>query len=254
MATRSSTIDAVLKPLVAEARRRRSVYSRRSIYGPLADLRVDLTGDRAAPVIGQEPPAQVESKLSDPRKEAHPTPSPSPTPRVRTVSRSNSTTRRLANANTLRLRRQPSLNIPTYRSFPAAENSAVQSQLSSTSAVSSAGGIPMARPRASLTPQRSGSGVSARRLARSAHLHTIQADLMRDQARHGIQQQAKASTSAAMSGDGANTPRGPPSQVDLIPAVSGGPIASSPIVQWTRLHSAMAGKCTSARRSKHRSG
>jgi len=54
--SRSSTIDAVLKPLVAEARRRKSVFSHNSMSGPLSGLQIDMGSGRPPAVIGFPPP------------------------------------------------------------------------------------------------------------------------------------------------------------------------------------------------------
>jgi hypothetical protein len=51
VASRSSVINAVLKPLVAEARRRKS--QRDPSHGPLAGLSIDMGADRPPAVIGQ---------------------------------------------------------------------------------------------------------------------------------------------------------------------------------------------------------
>lgn len=72
VASRGSTIEAVLKPLVAEARRRRSIYGSKR-YGPLAGLRIDLGADRPPAVIGEGRP---QSPLSPQSPQSHDASSP----------------------------------------------------------------------------------------------------------------------------------------------------------------------------------
>lgn len=212
MATRSSTIDAVLKPLMTEARRRRSIY-RKSISGPLSGLKIDMSSvvdESQRPLASpsgedvRDSPAPYEQDVVE-----H---SPSPTPIAATkksssgsISRSNSTRR-----PTTPLRRRQLHQ--AYRSFSESVPLAVfplprsggqspqpkvsaqkekerERQMKSDSRPTS----PISRPRISLPARPTahvhtlghghGQGQGQKRLARSAHLHTIEADKVRDRAR-----------------------------------------------------------------------
>lgn len=181
VAFRGDTIEAVLKPLVAEARRRRSVYGQRSTHGPLASLSFDLNQDRSPAVIEETRPKPPSRQPTDPdQRESATTAAPTPSPRV--VSRIDSTTQRPAAPSTTRHRRQPSLLIPTFRSL-STDHSAIQGQLTTKSASPGSDGVTSPRPRVSLSPPRSSTGVPFRRLARTAHLHTIEADRLKSQVR-----------------------------------------------------------------------
>lgn len=79
VASRGSTIEAVLKPLVAEARRRRSIYGSKR-YGPLAGLRIDLGADRPPAVIGEGRPQSPLSSQSPQSNDASSPRSSSPKP------------------------------------------------------------------------------------------------------------------------------------------------------------------------------
>lgn len=166
VASRSSAIDAVLKPLVAEARRRRSFYARKNLSGPLAGLRIDMGVGRPPAVIGES------------RREEAPTPT-----RTKPLSRANS-----SRAGTPRPRKAPPA--PTFRSFSAADFPPGPTS-----------------PRSKLASRPAG---APRRLARSAHLHTIEADKFREKARQDLHNDA-----AAVQDDGVS----PTSQVeDVLPS------------------------------------
>ena len=60
IASRTSVIDAVLKPILTEAQRRRSVYNLDRAHGPLTGLRIDMGADRPPAVIGQGLPTGFE--------------------------------------------------------------------------------------------------------------------------------------------------------------------------------------------------
>ncbi|WWD17122.1 hypothetical protein CI109_101559 [Kwoniella shandongensis] len=196
--TRSSTIDAVLKPVLAEARRRRSIYGRKSISGPLTGLRIDMGHGRPPAVIGQDRPKSPEPYQDHLQSEAYDeiekqrrgsASSPTPTPRVRTLSKpmsSTSSNRRPGTPNALRQRRQPSIVIPTFRSVsttvidrPYTPSSPSGGHPHSHHNATILVGSP--RPRGSLPPSSTTSssrpsGGPPRKLARSAHLHTMEID------------------------------------------------------------------------------
>jgi hypothetical protein len=131
IASRSSTIDAALKPLIKEARRRRSVYKSSNSAGLYAEK---------SPALVHDLP---KSKIVKPG--------------------------RRPNTPSLRHRRQASLAIPNFRSFSTSDQPIQPGLLS---------------PRHGLSlPLRPTSGGIPRRLAKSAHLHTIEADRVRQQIR-----------------------------------------------------------------------
>jgi hypothetical protein len=53
IASRTTVIDAILRPIVTEAQRRRSVYNLDRARGPLTGLRIDMGADRPPAIIGQ---------------------------------------------------------------------------------------------------------------------------------------------------------------------------------------------------------
>ncbi|WVQ80238.1 hypothetical protein IAT38_002343 [Cryptococcus sp. DSM 104549] len=191
VSTRSSTIDALLHPLLAEAKRRRSIYGRKSISGPLTGLRIDMGFGRPPAIIGQDRP-QPRDPAPDPAPQPNrrdSLPSPTPTPRVRTQStreRGTPSNRPLTPSN-IRQRRTPHVMVPNLRSVSATEHLFPSA---STSGQTSSFSLASPRPRGSLPPQRAGGG-PPRRLARSAHLHTIDADRVRDKARQDARTHAK---------------------------------------------------------------
>ncbi|KAK8864573.1 hypothetical protein IAR55_001823 [Kwoniella newhampshirensis] len=191
--TRSSTMDAVLKPLLAEARRRKSIYGRKSISGPLTGLRIDMGLGRPPAVIGQDRPKSPEpynDHLQSPDHDHHElekhrrdsASSPTPTTRVRTLSKVNSASRRPGTPNAHRQRRQPSIVIPNFRSVSATVIERPYSPSSPHHGQNITTILHSPRPRASLPPPRPGGGGPPRRIARSAHLHTMEADKVRERA------------------------------------------------------------------------
>ena len=161
--SRGNAIDAVLKPLVAEARRRRSDYGRDKRYGPLAGLRIDLGADRPPAVIGQGRPKMTDADVDK---------ASTPIATYRMRPRGVSTARRPTTPNPLRQRKQL-VSSPDFRSISATDH-----------------GLPNAdgatfprspRPRGSLPPLRHQNGTAQRRLAHSSHLHSIEVDKMRRQ-------------------------------------------------------------------------
>ncbi|WVQ99509.1 hypothetical protein IAU59_006644 [Kwoniella sp. CBS 9459] len=228
--TRSSTIDAVLKPLLAEAKRRRSM--RKSFSGPLTGLRIDMGLGKPPAVIGQGrprrdsdlvPPAQRHTdrhrkqdgregdKVSDRQgsvddEDVRATSPASPTPmsslRNRHAGNRNSISRRpgTPNSSSIRARRlPPGVVLSNHRSVSATDtittaafSPPASSSALPTSAVSGGGGsvflhsgltspaYKSSQPRSSLhTPRANGLAGPSRRLARSAHLHTMEADKLR---------------------------------------------------------------------------
>ena len=188
VASRSSTIDAVLKPLVAEVRRRRSVYSRHSIYEPLADVCVDSGNQHPdKEVIGRERPSPSLAEISKPQRirQVESSPSTSLTSRVAfTTSSADAPARRSAAKTISRHSRHSSFVIPTYRSVSSSDQGHTHVQLGS--------GWTSPRPRTSMDPPRLSDGAPSRKMARSAHLHTVEADHVRDRAHNGGRQEIKA--------------------------------------------------------------
>lgn len=169
-ATRSSTIDAVLKPLMAEARRRRSVY--KSISGPLSGLAIDMGIDRPPAIIGQ--PRSATSPAFDSKP-------PWPTSNGKTVKRSDSGRRPTTPS---RHRHRPSGGpTPHVRVFSDSTPFAGSGKTDfyASPSVPFALGLKSPKPRGSLPPTRANGGT--RKLARSAHLHSIDADRVRREVR-----------------------------------------------------------------------
>lgn len=85
-ASRSSTINAILTPLLTEARRRKSdYYHKKSLSGPLAGLHIDMGAGRPPAIIGQ-----ARAQTHTPRHVLSSS-SSTPTPRVKTsLSRAGS--------------------------------------------------------------------------------------------------------------------------------------------------------------------
>jgi hypothetical protein len=133
VASRSSAIDAVLQPLVTEARRRRSIYGKDKLFGPLTGLHIDMGADRPPAIIGEGRPLSPDHGSSN-----------TPRPRAKVTPRRPGTPAK---------RRPGSLLTPNFRSFSAVDH---------VNPISP-------RPRTSLPPR----PTTHRKLARSAHLHSI---------------------------------------------------------------------------------
>jgi hypothetical protein len=164
VASRSSTIDAVLKPLVAEARRRRSM---KSISGPLSGLEIDMGSGRPPAVVGQ-PPAQKIAGMPDPSMSRHHRTSSMKrpiTPRRRHHTGPTSSYMRIFSDSTPHV-----AGILTTPPTQPVVGSPFAFDIDSDSKIS--------KPRVSLPPARIVGG--ARKLARSAHLHPIEADRVRN--------------------------------------------------------------------------
>nr|ODO04161.1 hypothetical protein L204_00516 [Cryptococcus depauperatus CBS 7855] len=164
--TRTTTIDNILTPLLVEARRRRNVYTRRSTSGPLTGLCIDMGDGRSPKVIGQgtqfEHNADSTSQL----------PSPSYTPRAKhSLSRSGSGNR----PNHLGKRRALQAPFSSLRSASATDHT-LSSNSSHASPISA---FTNPRPRVSLPSAR-----GLRKLARSSHLHSMDATMRDNQDQH----------------------------------------------------------------------
>lgn len=198
-ATRSSSIDAILKPLIAEAKRRRSVYVKRRMSGPLTGLKIDMGAGRPPAVIGLGRPGlnSASTASGEAQSPLSPTvldsPSPSPVAKISSKTPSGSKTSLTTSSSIRRphtpgMRNRRSLAVPTpFRSFSAT----LAPSGDPSSSVSLPNGLPLLspspggqqRPRQSLPPR---AGVVPRRLARSAHLHTIAADHTREKIKQDV--------------------------------------------------------------------
>lgn len=166
---------------MVEARRRRSVY--KSFSGPLAGLAIDMGSDRPPAIIGQPRTsgpnananaygnANSNSKLRDPNVDASATPGPNGMGKPAyssSVRRSDSGRRPLT----------PRRRQATGNSFPQTRVVSDGTPLLHDSASSPfLFGLKSPKARGSLPPPRA-HGLP-RKLARSAHLHTIEADRVR---------------------------------------------------------------------------
>nr|XP_019046506.1 hypothetical protein I302_05256 [Kwoniella bestiolae CBS 10118]OCF25436.1 hypothetical protein I302_05256 [Kwoniella bestiolae CBS 10118] len=185
--SRSSTINTVLKPLLAEAKRRRSIYGSKSFSGPLTGLRIDMGAGRPPAVIGEGRPKSL-SDINDSQQDINSPTSPTPTPissKTRLHGKSNSISRRpgTPNSSAMRQRRLPPGVITNFRSVSATE----PHQLSSSPVHSGSGGysnstfsnLTSPKPRGSLSSavaRQNGQTGNARKLARSSHLHMIDSE------------------------------------------------------------------------------
>jgi hypothetical protein len=179
--SRSSTIDAVLKPLVAEAKRRKSFYSHNSMSGPLSGLQIDMGSDRPPAVIGFPPPrtkshteiSGMPPSIKHQRSNSVKRPS---TPRRRYNTGPVGSNMRIFSDNTSHL---AALNTPPNTQdmgSPFAFNTTnpnVNGNGNTTPSFRSP------KPRISLPASRMVN--SQRKLARSAHLHPMEADKVRRQ-------------------------------------------------------------------------
>lgn len=176
--SRSSTIDAVLKPLLAEAKRRKSFYSHNSMSGPLSGLQIDMGSDRPPAVIGSLPPrSKSQTEISGiPSSIRH--------------QRSNSvkrplTPRRRHNTgpvgNGMRIFSDSTPHLPTFNTPP--NNQDMGSPFAFNTPTTNVNGnlntnttpnFRSPKPRISLPASRMVN--SQRKLARSAHLHPMEAD------------------------------------------------------------------------------
>ncbi|WVQ74004.1 hypothetical protein IAR50_003585 [Cryptococcus sp. DSM 104548] len=180
VASQSRTIDAFLSPLLTEARRRKNIYDRKKNSGPLTGLRIDMGAGRPPAIIGQPRPR------APPPPEPGRTPtSPTPTPRVKDLSRHGSHHSSGRRPTTPGKKRAPQLGTSALRSVSDAHYYDFGSPVSSApntavSAAVSGVGASLASPR----PRVSFPGnprAPARKLARSSHLHTMEADRVRAQ-------------------------------------------------------------------------
>lgn len=163
VASRSSTIDAVLKPLVAEARRRKSM---KSISGPLSGLEIDMGSGRPPAVVGQSQTHKTAGMpdLSISRHQRTSSMKRPITPRRRHHTGPTSPYMRIFSDSTPHL-----AGILTTPPTQPTMGSPFAFNLDSNSKIS--------KPRGSLPPARIVGGT--RKLARSAHLHPMEADRVR---------------------------------------------------------------------------
>jgi hypothetical protein len=177
--SRSSTIDAVLKPLVAEARRRKSVYN--STSGPLSGLQIDMGSDRPPAVIGFQPPrhqAQPQTQASD---GLPPAPLSTRHQRTNSMKRPSTPSRRRhytgpggIGINNMRIFSDSTPHLAALHTPPNPPQ-----QMGSPFTLHSS--LKSPKPRNSLPPPRVVNTHSQRKLARSAHLHPMEADQVRRQ-------------------------------------------------------------------------
>jgi hypothetical protein len=175
--SRSSTIDAVLKPLVAEARRRKSGFS--SISGPLSGLQIDMGSDRPPAVIGFPPnkdrqPNEISGLPSSIRHQ-----------RTSSVKRPSTPSRRrhhtgpgLVGSN-MRIFSDSTPHLAGLFTPPNLHPSQHSDYMASPPTTKNVNSLNGPKPRTSLPPSRTIN--SQRKLARSAHLHPMEADRVRRQ-------------------------------------------------------------------------
>ncbi|ODN80517.1 hypothetical protein L202_02743 [Cryptococcus amylolentus CBS 6039] len=174
VASQSRTIDAFISPLLTEARRRKNIYDRKSISGPLTGLRIDMGAGRPPAIIGQPRP-RAPSDSAPGRSPA----SPTPTPKVKGLSRHGSSSTSNRRPITPGKKRAPQLVTPAFRSVSDARyDFASPIASASITALDAAASLVSPRPRVSFpgNPR-----APPRKLARSSHLHTMEADRVRGQ-------------------------------------------------------------------------
>lgn len=180
--SRSSTIDAVLKPLVAEARRRKSFYSHSSMSGPLSGLQIDMGSDRPPAVIGFPPPRNksqpdfsgLPSSIRHQRSNSVKRPS-TPRRRHHTGPIGN-------NGNNMRIFSDSTPHLASLHTPPDTHDMGSPFAFNTPHANGNGNTTPNLRspkPRISLPASRIVN--RQRKLARSAHLHPMEADKVRRQ-------------------------------------------------------------------------
>ena len=163
VATRSETIDTLLKPLLVEVKRRQSQYSRKRLSGPLSGLRIDVGVDTPSLLLSHTR-AQTEPFFHNPGDDKETAPkrytlddpplSPSPI-KHKKLGRSNSLGKRPLTPIIFKHRRVPSpALVTTFRSFSTSDGPALASQR--------------------------GPLDGRRRLAKSSHLHALPSDVAHD--------------------------------------------------------------------------
>ncbi|OWZ78967.1 hypothetical protein C365_02616 [Cryptococcus neoformans Bt85] len=169
-ASRSSTINAILTPLLTEARRRKSdYYHKKSLSGPLAGLHIDMGAGRPPAIIGQ-----ARAQTHTPRHVLSSS-SSTPTPRIKTsLSRAGSGHR--PNISSLKRRGiVPQVSIPSSefalspRPLPLPLTNGHNQAAPSNPKPSRASFPPPRLPPHPQPPSLS------RKLAQSAHLHNLHA-------------------------------------------------------------------------------
>ncbi|WWC62151.1 uncharacterized protein I303_104743 [Kwoniella dejecticola CBS 10117] len=213
--SRSSTIDAVLKPLLAEAKRRRSIYGSKSFSGPLTGLRIDMGAGRPPAVIGQGRPKSL-SDLNDaliPQVDSPTSPTPTPVSaksHARSLGKSNSIKR----SGTPRQRKLPPGVLTNFRSVSATDHLPGQVPLNTSSSsplYTSSSGLTSPRPRGSLSSSLNKPNGPTKKLARSSHLHIIDSDRRKSKSPRPIHTSTLTSPvngdERTIAGDGFETPR-----------------------------------------------
>lgn len=147
--SKSVTVDAALKPLFAEARRRRSIYSQRRLQEIVPRPGIDLTGDHSPPttLVHREEKEHTTSSLPETRPQVNPygrQPIPLGGPRQR---------------------RQPATFNTSHRSFPVSSQHIVKDQANTRTRNS------MPSPIDSVIPKR---------ISRDRHSPLIKAEYTRD--------------------------------------------------------------------------
>lgn len=172
-ASRSRTINAILTPLVTEARRRQTdYYHRKNRSGPLAGLHIDMGAGRPPAVIGQARPKSPRSPRPPSAQTQTPThrhvQSSTPTPRLKT------SLSRIGSAHTSLKRRgvvpQVSIPIPSYRP-PVSSSEFTSPQPPAPHPASLASSSP---PLANVWTPGTAASATRKVAAQSAHLHTME--------------------------------------------------------------------------------
>lgn len=187
---------------MVEARRRRSVY--KSFSGPLAGLAIDMGSDRPPAVIGQPRPRVDNHQATGPTSPTASATTTNPGKATFAVKRSESGRRPITPSR----RRTPHTGVPPTHtrvfsdhtpSIPKHDSSpAIPTMAAMGSPFTFGNNLKTPKPRVSLPPPRLQS--ASRKLARSAHLHTMEADRVRRDVKGIIH---------AEDGAGETTPRRP---------------------------------------------
>jgi hypothetical protein len=174
--SRSSTIDAVLEPLVAEAKRRKSFYKHSSISGPLSGLQIDMGSDRPPAVIGFPPPRNKS------QPEISGLPSSIRHQRTNSVKRPSTPRRRHDTGpigSNMRIFSDSTPHLAALQTPPNQSHDMGSPFMFNNNNPHTTPNLKSPKPRISLPPSRMVN--SQRRLARSAHLHPMEADKVRRQ-------------------------------------------------------------------------
>ncbi|WWC70163.1 uncharacterized protein I206_104111 [Kwoniella pini CBS 10737] len=174
--SRSSTIDAVLKPLLAEAKRRRSIYGGKSFSGPLTGLRIDMGEGRPPAVIGQGRPKNLSDFNDDLIPQVDSPTSSTLTPiSTKSYSRSLGKNNSIKRSGTPRQRKLPPGVNTNFRSISSTDYLPINS---STYTNTSESGMISPEPRGSLSSSLSKpNGGPLKKLSRTSHLHILDSNL-----------------------------------------------------------------------------